>query len=60
MLFSIHLTEVLKQKLPVGTWNIFQWNGIKVELDNLEKLHVKEISNIIKNISDIARIVFKY
>lgn len=51
--------DVLKQQLPIGKWNTSQWNGIKVEWEDMEKLYVEEISNIIKNLFEIARMSLK-
>lgn len=51
--------DVLKQQLPIGKWNTSQWNGIKVEWKDIEKLYVEEISNIINNLFEIARTSLK-
>jgi hypothetical protein len=50
--------ESLKEKLPIGIWNTFKWNGIKVEWYDLEKLYVKDISNIINDLFNSAKKLF--
>lgn len=50
----------LKEKLPIGIWNTSKWNGIKVEWYDLEKLYVKDISNIIYDLFDRTKTLFNY